>query len=431
MPASRPRPVARRRARLAAVLMGVVALAGLAGSGASFAAPALAASPPANDALADAVALPPGKLPLTKSATTAGATVQDGEPVGRCVDGNRRTVWYRFTPDFTGAIQLDTMGSRADTSLSAFSGSGLANLRELVCNASMGGKDPDLAKDARITVPVAVGVTYRIRVDSAAPGSFVLHAKKVLQPGNDTQALPFSLGSVPVSTTASNTKATLVDGEPLVGSCDRMSATRWFSLTPSKDQVLQADTFTSFLDTQLAVYKRTGPGQLKAVACSDDANGTPQSAATWIAEKGATYLLQIGGKLGQSGTIRLHVTAVSRPKNDDLAGATAIAPGTPAHGSTLRATPQGGETASCDPGEKLAASAWYRWDSGATGGPMRLSTGALSMAVYTGSGLASLAEVACGGGDLDFAAADHTVYRIRVWGRSGVSRPFTLKLVAR
>lgn len=392
--------------------------------------PALAAAP-GNDDLGKAVTLTVGHQSVTKRGTTADATVQDSEPTGVCVDDLRRTVWYRVTPSFTGAIRFDTLGSTVDASLSAFEGTGLANLLERVCNASIGGKVPAIARQARLTLPVAAGVTYRIRVDSRTPGPFVLHAEKLFQPGNDTQAYPTSLGKAPVSTTATNTKATLVDGEPLAGSCDRMFATRWYSVTPAKDQVLQADTFTTFLDTQLAVYRRTAAGLLRSVACSDDANGTKQSAATWAASKGTTYLIQVGGKLGQTGTIRLHLVAVSRPPNDDLAGAKALTRGDPVKGSTVHATPQADEAASCDPDEHLAASVWYRWDSGGTSGPMRVDAGPLHAAVYTGGSLAALDEVACGDGSVEFTAADHTGYRIRVWGAGGVNRAFTVKLVAR
>jgi hypothetical protein len=420
-----PRP--RRRLHRAwlgvALVAGTLAAAVLPGS--------VLAAGPRNDDLAGATLLTVGYSPVTKTGTTAGATVQPGEPTGVCADALHRTVWYKVTPAFTGAIRFDTVGSKVDASLSAFEGTGLDGLQERVCNAGMGGRDPVLARQARLTLPVRVGTTYRIRVDSLGPGGFTLHAEKLYQPSNDTQAVPVSLGQAPASTTASNSKATLVDGEPLAGSCDRMFATRWYSVTPSRDQVLQVDTLGSFLDTQLAVYRRTGPGQLKAVACSDDARGTTQSAATWVAAAGSTYLVQVGGKLGENGTIRLHLTAVSRPLNDDLADATAIVAGTAVSGSTLRATPQAGETATCDADEHLAASVWYRWDSGAAGGAMRLQAGAMHAAIATGSDLAGLTEAACGTGDVDFRAAAHTVYRIRIWGADGVNRAFSFKVVTR
>ena len=65
--------------------------------GATAASPA--ASPPANDAFAAAQAIT--TLPFNTSESTAGATLEAGEPQPGCTTGITATVWFKVTPSTT------------------------------------------------------------------------------------------------------------------------------------------------------------------------------------------------------------------------------------------------------------------------------------------------------------------------------------------
>src|SRR4051812_2685326 len=76
-------------------------------------APPAMADPPSNDGRAGAVQV--GTLPFSYTEDTTEAT---GNGPKAC--GNRGSVFFRFVPDSTGRIQVDTIGSDYDTILTVF-----------------------------------------------------------------------------------------------------------------------------------------------------------------------------------------------------------------------------------------------------------------------------------------------------------------------
>jgi Tol biopolymer transport system component len=134
-----------------ASLVVVVALAGGGSVGAA----------PSNDNFANAAVLTAGGGSLATDNT--GATKEAGEP-DSAGDQGGASLWYRWTPDFSGYASIDTSGSTVDTLLSAYTNTG-ASFSTLNFVAS---NDDALSSttSSRICFPVlANAATYLISVD--------------------------------------------------------------------------------------------------------------------------------------------------------------------------------------------------------------------------------------------------------------------------
>ena len=115
------------------------------------AAPA-AAVPPANDDIANAVAVSgPG---FSATADTRDATFVAGDPW--C---GAATVWYTFTPASDGRILIDTVGSNYDTMLAVLKGSP-GNLDMIACD------DNTASDNERMVLDATAGTTYFIQAGS-------------------------------------------------------------------------------------------------------------------------------------------------------------------------------------------------------------------------------------------------------------------------
>jgi hypothetical protein len=134
-------------------------------------------------------------------------------------------------------------------------------------------------------------------------------------PGNDDIANPTTVGPVPYSdgpsdTTEATTGAT--DPSTCFGEPDR--STVWYAFTPASSGRYAADTFGSDYDTTLYVGTSDGSGGIVVIDCNDDAQGL-QSALSWDATGGTTYLLTVGtccgggvvGEVGGGGSLEFHV----------------------------------------------------------------------------------------------------------------------------
>lgn len=421
-----------RSIRHLAVLGGAIALVL-----ASLPVPTLAspAATPPNDAFASAQVIP--ALPASLDATLSGATVQPAEKDDVCTSVSTDglpTVWYTLTPGFTGAVRIGATSSAMDVDVSAYRGATLSSLVNIGCNSDI---DTE-TNDARLTVLVTSGVPVRIRVTTRdTPGDFSLSAARVTPPSNDLVAAPASITLGTADRPADNRKASFSVGEKVAAPCPEMRATRWYRFTPGATKTVRLDTWGAAFDTQLAVYQKVG-GKLVPVACSDDADdpsdsleGSIESATAWRAVKGTTYLLQVGGYKGQSGTIPLSLSTVTPPANDAFANATVIPPagadGFELDGSLVNATAQAGETSSCPPKNAIAPSLWWTWTPAES---MSIAfQNPLQITVYTGGSLATLDEVLCTDGqETSFDATAGVTYRIRVSASSGLSGPFLITM---
>jgi Divergent InlB B-repeat domain/Domain of unknown function DUF11/WD40-like Beta Propeller Repeat len=139
---------------------GVFGLAVIAATAALAAAGPANAAPPVNDDFASATVIASGGG-ATVTGTNVDATKEAGEP-DHAGDPGGASVWYRWTPNFTGAVSIDTSGSDFDTLLAVYAGTSLGSLTLL-------GSDDDVdAFGSTGRVCVVAGQTLMIAVDGFA-----------------------------------------------------------------------------------------------------------------------------------------------------------------------------------------------------------------------------------------------------------------------
>jgi hypothetical protein len=119
--------------------------------------PAAIAVVPPNDDFASATTVTE-PLPFTDTVDTTDATTDVTDPEPSCV-GTSHTVWYVFTPSATTFVQVDTIGSDYDTTLSAWTGTE-GNLSEVACN------DDFFGLQSQVLFEAEAGTTYYIMAGS-------------------------------------------------------------------------------------------------------------------------------------------------------------------------------------------------------------------------------------------------------------------------
>lgn len=116
-------------------------------------APSAYAAVPANDLIADAVAVT--ALPYSDSSSTVEATTT-GEPTD-CMTSP--AIWYKYTPTAAISVQADTIGSGFDTKLAIYQGKPRSSSAAIACDDDGGGYPASL-----IAISLAPRVTYYIMV---------------------------------------------------------------------------------------------------------------------------------------------------------------------------------------------------------------------------------------------------------------------------
>ncbi len=124
-----------------------------------------------NDDLGDASAMtgPTG----TVTGANFDATGEPGEVAGTCVlDPVIDSVWWAWTPPVSGPATIDTFGSDFDTTLAVYTGNTHVALTPVPngCNDDASGSNDR----SSVTVQVAAGQTYKIRVDGFGSESGVI-----------------------------------------------------------------------------------------------------------------------------------------------------------------------------------------------------------------------------------------------------------------
>jgi hypothetical protein len=182
-------------------------------------------APPPNDAFASAIAIQASPFDDTVDPGAAvAATVEAGEPVPTCDDGQRAaSFWYRLTLDDTSTVSVsfDSFGD-----LGIYDGNTLATLSPVTCINGVGGD----------SFTALAGHTYYLQVYGAVYRNAHLHLEFAVPPANDDFADRASLSLDANGNSADLTAATVEAGEP-AGSCNfgSYAATAWWSYTvPSK-----------------------------------------------------------------------------------------------------------------------------------------------------------------------------------------------------
>lgn len=255
---------------------------------------------PANDRRVNATEIAP--LPGTQSQSTAGATLETGEP--RPCGAIGATVWFRVMAPVNGVIVADTFGSDFDTVVAGYA---------LGSNASLACNDDSDSRQSEIQFAVSAGQTYELQAGGFfgdTTGALTLNVRLDPPPQGDyfVDAIPVTQ---PLFQHEINTVHATREAEEPDPSCAFEGApvgrTMWYRFEADLGGTLVATSLTSDFDTVLAAYEQTGSGfdGLTEVACNDDAEVTLQSAALVIpVEPGGTYYIQVGGWRGATGHLR-------------------------------------------------------------------------------------------------------------------------------
>ena len=260
--------------------------------------------------------------------------------------------------------------------------------------------------------------------------------------GNDNFADAYVLTGSSGSTTGSTVGMTREPGEPAhtttAGSSwdwwERVGSAWWKWTAPTSATVV-FDTAGSDFDTIMAIYTGSTVTTLNEIDSNDDTTSTIRTShCEFDAVAGTTYFIVVTGYYydtgPEEGRVRLAWQSPSPPDNDAFAHATALSgPSGSAAGTGVLSTREVGEPAHA--GNTTSGSVWWRWTAPAAGTAVFDTEGSsfdTLLAVYTGSSLAALSEVASdddgGAGTASrcaFAVSAGTVYSIAVsgFGRAG------------
>ncbi len=229
------------------------------------------------------------------------------------------------------------------------------------------------------------------------------------------------VSSLPYSTSVDTTGATIQAGEPQF--CSYVDNSTWYAITPAADAILSATAGGA--PAQLNVYRQdaTGLGGLSFLSCQ---NWSSEPAVAPM-QAGRTYYVQ-ASTLYHRGQLNISLAEVQGPSNDHFAAAKPIA-AVPFDDDAdlLGATTEPGEPTGCvGTGQKTV---WYAFTPPATGSYSVDRSGYYDpVAVYTGSALSSLSQVACATYSTAIFHADAgTTYWIQL-GRGYDSGPVRLSL---
>src|SRR6266513_2858140 len=250
---------------------------------------------------------------------------------------------------------------------------------------------------------------------------------------NDAFASATVISALPFSDVVDISAASMEAGEAPSSCSGGASSQRtvWYAFTPAVSAVVTASVAAQF-STVVGVYSG-GLGGLAEITCRSP---FVVRDATFLAQAGTTYHIQVDGMFGQTGALELRLDVVPPPPNDLFDNATAIGalPSTDALDLTAASTEGGEPSPSCAaPFGGASSSAWYRFTPTETGS---ISANAFSggfsnvVAAYTGTSVTSLSEVVCGvfGNRMTFHAVANTTYYFQVGGLFGQRGPLEFRL---
>ena len=121
---------------------------------------------PFNDNFASAIAISLNSSTATLTGYNTTATKEAGEP-NHANNVGGRSVWWKWTPDFTGQVTITTAGSAFDTTLGVYTGSDPTTLTAVATNDDA---QPGTDVTSTVTFSAASGTTYYIAVDGSNKG---------------------------------------------------------------------------------------------------------------------------------------------------------------------------------------------------------------------------------------------------------------------
>jgi hypothetical protein len=233
------------------------------------------------------------------TSATSGATDPSQCPFEPVTVFTGHTVWYTFTPEADGWVEVNTIGSDYDTSLFVLDGDAIVNC------------DDDIVLgfdvNSQLTLEAAAGTTYHIMVGAwqdSPPGNLVLSVLEGTEPptpdpapANDVRAdaIPLAVGETLEADTQTATADFTTDPQecPDEGFPNSFAqGTVWYTITPDASGWIEVNTFDSDFDTMLFVLNGDD-----IVACNDNAGESAQSRVRFFGEDGVTYEVMAGASV--------------------------------------------------------------------------------------------------------------------------------------
>ena len=332
-------------------------------------------------------------------ASNADATKEEGEPSHGYNPGGK-SLWWEWTPPFSGQATIDTFGSNFNTLLTVYYGPAVNDL-----TVKAWSNDAPGTQLSQVTFHAHDFVPYKIAVDGyrysgeASSGDVVLNWQVQEYTANDGIAFRIPITGFGGQTTGDNEVATREEGEPYhAGSTQGRSV--WWTWTAPASGLVAFNTHGSDFDTALAVYIGSFVNNLTEVASNDnDGSGNYNSGLWFTANEGTQYRIAVGA--GQRGgpfadTFTGNIVLNWGPANDHFADRFEIT-GIVGEATTLNldASEEPGEPNHA--GNAAGASVWWTWTAPVSY-EVRFDTYDSDfdtvLAVYTGSSVGALTEVA-------------------------------------
>ena len=347
-----------------------VAMGGPRAATASFGA---AASGVSNDEIAGATAI--GALPYSGTQSTSGATSNSKDPTHSCTGSpDARSVWFKYTPDFNGILNISTPGSGYDTVLSVYSG---ANGDELACNDDAN----ELTSTSAVTVSATSGQAVYIEVtaygSTGIGGNLALNVtgKAIAAAKNDELSTAALLPQPPSEVSAVTRYATSNQTDPnhsCTGSED--GKTVWYKFVASYSGRLRVNTLGSDYDTVLTGYSGVTGDELD---CNDDIDdSTTQSEIEIPVEQGTTYYIEVSSWNDTAGgTLVLNSMSLDVPPHNDTLDNALKIPSLPltVEEDVTDATEDGDDPAHSCTNDSDLRTVWF-WYTADFTGTLRLNT---------------------------------------------------------
>jgi hypothetical protein len=246
-------------------------------------------------------------------------------------------------------------------------------------------------------------------------------------PANDNFADAQPITSLPFTDSGDLNGTTTEPGEP--GACNGMPQTVWYSLSVPSTESVRVDVSGSDGGVAFNVWQSSGGGigGLSFVGC-----GAGFQPVQFSARAGITYYIQAGSVFFGSVQMQLHVQAIPPPANDNFAQAKTVSnlPFSDLVDLSSATVEPGEPTLPTSAFGPIAASAWYSFTAPVSETLLTAVDSCCTqpiLAVYTGSSLASLTQVAGVSGfstPMTFKADAGTTYYFQL-GRVSTSNPNT------
>ncbi len=354
-------------------------------------------APPFNDEFADAFPLD-NAYPAVIGDNSS-ATLQPGEPLNPPGAGTH-SVWFEWTPDFTGNATLTTEDSSFDTTLAVYSGSTLETLTLIESNDDHGTQLISVLEFSAVS-----GQSYKIQLNgySQEAGSYRLnYGPFTYGPPNDDFEDRIRLASGTNQTSMSSVNGSQEPGEPEPFWFGNIRSSIWWEWVAPADGSATFTTEGSLYDTVLAVYTGSSLGSLTLKGVDDPISGFDSVTVNPVTS-GTSYMIQVYDSFfdsaGEGLVVLNYVPSPAAPPgvpNDYFVNRIVLTPGTTqTTGTNVGATFETSEPT--QPSLAGTHSVWWEWVA-ATSGTVTIDTFGsgfdTTLAIYSGDQVSSLILIA-------------------------------------